>query len=86
MAECKFRTEDGMCDKCGSRSACILPKTEWFIEDVDTFEFDEVCQHSSIFGNTYSLITKEDLDSLQNGKVLYIDDGEYGHFIMLKGD
>lgn len=86
MKECKFRTEDGKCNKFLCIGPCIPTKAEFFGENVGTLELDEVCQHSSRYGNTYSMLTKEEVEALQNGKVLYIDDGEYGHFIMLKGE
>lgn len=61
-------------------------KKEWFKEPVEMIEFEQVVDAQSAWGNTYSYITKEQLEDLQNGKLVYIDDGEYCHFIMMKGE
>ena len=49
-------------------------------------DVEQMCDHSSIFGNTYSFITNSQLEELRSGKAIYINDCEYSHFVILKED
>ena len=56
---------------------------EW-TQDIKTINVGEIDSHCSGYGNTFSTITREQLTALCHGKILYLDDGEYGHFIALE--
>lgn len=88
MENCDLLTKTGECKKYGaSRQKCKynVSSIEWFDEQFGTCEIDEVCRRASIFGNSYYVISKEDLDDLRAGKVLFSVD-EYGTFIILEAD
>lgn len=55
---------------------------EWFDEELEIIDMEEVYDKQSIFGNAFFRITDEQLDALKHGKVLY-ERGEYGIFIIL---
>ena len=40
----------------------------------------------SCYGNTFAYITEADITALRNGRVIFIDDGEYCTFISLRND
>ena len=64
-----------------------MEEKEWntaFTEPIKMIDANQVGAKSSPWGNTYCYITEEQLDELKNGKVIYVDDGEYCHFIVLK--
>ena len=85
MTECKHLTPEGLCKKWGSPGRPCKPSTiEWCDDPVCIIDEDRMCRDSSIYGNTYSYITLEQIDDLMDGKVAMIDDGEYKHFICLK--
>lgn len=57
----------------------------------DAFEIieneNEVTKHASCYGNEFYTITKEDIDALLNGKILFgFATGEYGTFICMEND
>ena len=85
MKDCDLRTENGRCRKFDARESCKnnCSSKKWFNEFLKECDMDEVCRRSSIFGNCYFKITKEQLESLKNGKVLF-DVAEYGLFIILE--
>lgn len=56
------------------------------MEKVEMITEEQVSQFSSAWGNTQSYITEEQITELREGKVMYIDDGEYCHFIRLGKD
>ena len=55
----------------------------WFTEGLNVCDLDEVYRKSSVFGNSYLKITKEQHEMRKKGKVLYEVD-EYGTFIVLE--
>ena len=57
---------------------------KYFNETVEMIRMDEVEGRCSTYGNTFAIITEEQIEELHNGKIVYIDDGEYCHFIRLK--
>lgn len=54
-----------------------------FEEPVEMIGIDKIKKCCSPFGNTFSIITEEQIEELRNGKVIYICDDEYCNFIML---
>jgi len=56
----------------------------WFTDELTEVEPKDVCCKNSIFGNFYFGITKEQLEALKNGAILYACD-EYGMFIKYVG-
>lgn len=54
-----------------------------YYESFNVIEASETKAYASPLGNSYLIITEEDIQALRNGKVLYHDDGEYGTFIEL---
>lgn len=84
MSNCNLKTDNGNCTKWRCEKECKPSNIGWCDEPVEMIDSDEMCRYSSIFGNSYSYITNDQLKELQNGKAIYINDGEYGHFIMLK--
>jgi cystathionine beta-lyase family protein involved in aluminum resistance len=61
-------------------------KLEWFDEPVKMISIEDVDGYQSRHGNTFSFITKSQVKELLEGKVIYIYDDEYGHFIKMKGE
>ena len=59
---------------------------ELFDQKVEMIDMEDIERRSSPWGNTFATITKKQLSELKHGKVMFIDDGEYGHFIMLNED
>ena len=57
-----------------------------FNTPVEVISLETAQGYRSCYGNNYISITKEDIQQLQNGKILYFDDEEYGTFIVLKGE
>jgi hypothetical protein len=52
---------------------------------------EDVCEHdpqeenySTMWGTSTHFLTKENLEALQQGKIISIDDGEYIHYLKLK--
>jgi hypothetical protein len=84
MEKCIYRNENGECCKRERRLPCEPMNRDDFRRDCVTIELHEVCSHSSIWGNSYYIITKEQLEDLKAGKVLYSDDGEYCQFFVLE--
>lgn len=84
MENCDLR-KNGKCKKFDGREACKESSLKWFTDALKVCEIDEVCRRSSIFGNSFFTITKEQLEALKEGKVLY-DIDEYGTFIALEED
>ena len=77
---------NGHCKKYDGRCSCEPSGLNWFEEDdtmLSVIEPDEMCRKEAIFGNNFLFIKKEQLDALQQGKVLFIG-GEYGTFIALE--
>lgn len=62
---------------------CSMEKC--FVDELKETEPKDICKNSSLFGNFYFGITKEQLERLKNGAVLYCTD-EYGMFIKYVGD
>lgn len=83
IQECKFADElkDGYCERrrfkgCDGNGEIDLD------EPLKTIERCEMCSRQSLFGNSFFVLTKEDIESVLSGKILY-SLGEYGVFIGL---
>lgn len=85
VEDCEFY-RDGGCVKFGDRRIpkCKPATMEWFDEKFEVIEMSAVCRNSSIFGNSYFVITDEEIEALKTGKVLFKLD-EYGTVIAYKG-
>ena len=79
MRNCKH-FKRGSCQKWDKETNCIPTTISKFDERLRVCEIDEVCEKSSIFGNTLFLLTDDDIEALKSGKVLF-DIDEYGTFI-----
>ncbi len=55
---------------------------KWFDMELEIIDISQVPKKQSLFGNSYFILTKEDVKALKRGRVLY-DLDEYGTFIML---
>ena len=84
MSDCKCKTQDGYCTKYGGRHKCKPSTINDFDETVKMINVEEVCRGASLWGNSLCYITEEQLEELKNGKAIYINDGEYCTFIVLK--
>jgi hypothetical protein len=72
---------DDLIEKCEmKKESVVMPK---FYNDLAIIEPEDIIHSQSKYGNTYTIITPQDIEALKNGKILLIDDGEYGHFIKL---
>ena len=56
---------------------------EWFKEQLNIIDMEQVKETQSDYGNNFYKITKEQLELLKQGKVLEGGD-EYGVFIILE--
>jgi hypothetical protein len=87
MGKCKFNAL-GICTRNvgrnGTYSECKPITADYYINDICMIESHDVCELQSSYGNRYHRITEEDLEELKAGKIIYINDGEYCHFITLK--
>lgn len=83
MCDCDLKLENGCCNKWNRKSKCDPSTINWFDDHMEVIEINQVCRKSSIFGNYFYIITKEQIEALLEGKVLYACD-EYGMFIALK--
>lgn len=83
MCDCDLKLENGRCNKYGCKYKCEPSSINWFDDNMEVIEIDQVCRKSSIFGNYFYAITKKQIEALLAGKVLY-DCDEYGMFIALK--
>lgn len=81
---CKFYN-NGYCKNIGQHALCKPTTINMCDEKLTTINPEEMCQHSSKYGNGFFIITKEQLEDLRNGKVLYAID-EYGTFIALENN
>ena len=88
MEQCKCKREDGSCAKYGNRRdiPCRPSNIDRFKDTVEMINIEEVCIFLSPWGNTCNFITEEQIGELKQGKIIYVDDGEYCHFIALKRD
>lgn len=59
---------------------CKIP----FDDMITTIDENEIYECCSKWGNTFATITEEDVEALRKGKILYVNDGEYCHFIKLE--
>lgn len=75
--------KNGKCHKWSRVKKCVPTTISVFDEQLDICEVEQVCEKSSIFGNSYFFITDEDIELLKSGKVLFEVD-EYGTFIAYK--
>ena len=81
--ECPFKTPNDRCSKF--EGTCCKPSNKGYCdEEVLMIDVGQMCRYSSMFGNTYSFVTNSQLEELKHGKAIYINDGEYCHFIILK--
>ena len=72
---------DDLIEKCEMKKELVMmPK---FYDNIITLEPEDIIHKQSKWGNTYSIITPQEIEALKNGKILFIDDGEYGHFIKM---
>ena len=77
---------NGACRKSMSgRARCEKSRSDesWFTDKLRRCRIDEVCRRDSIYGNRYFKLTRDDLEALERGEILY-DLDEYGTFIMLE--
>lgn len=88
MEQCRYKREDGSCAKHGNRRdiPCKPSSIEYFRDTVEMMDVKEMCIFSSPWGNSFNFITEEQIEELRHGKVVYVNDGEYCHFIALKRD
>lgn len=84
MYDCDFKNSKGRCTKYDYPRECKPSTIDWCDEEVEMIEAYKMCMCRSIFGNTYSFITEDQIEDLKAGKVVYINDGEYCHFIACK--
>lgn len=82
VTECSLY-KDGHCTKWRKNGKCHPSSADWFDEHLDQCEMNAMCEHNSIFGNSYFYLTDEDIDALKAGKVLF-DVDEYGVFLAYK--
>ena len=75
--------ENGKCQKWRKNGKCVPTTLSAFDKRLEICEVEEVCEKSSIFGNSCFFITDEDIELLKSGKVLF-DIDEYGTFIAYK--
>lgn len=81
FTKCKFY-KNGYCDKCiAKQDKCEPSDTSWFDESPKFVSMDRMCENSSIFGNVYAKVTKDDLARLLNGEVIKLGAEEYNVFI-----
>ena len=83
--KCSLITKSGGCGKFDARHKCkdCRSNRSWFDDKLNVCPVWNVCEKASIFGNRYYKITKEQLEALKAGMVLY-DVDEYGTFIVLE--
>lgn len=84
MKDCDLKDSRGRCRKLNLHSCPDCESNpNWFTDELQVCDVDEVCRRSSIFGNSYFKITREQLKLLEQGKVLF-EIEEYGTFIVLE--
>lgn len=83
MNPCKYRKSDGMCEKYKIRRKCAEPLIPTFDGIAVILDRDEVCEHSSIFGNHYIALSEDHIQALKDGKAVAAID-EYGVFLALE--
>lgn len=87
LPECDCQCGENMdrCTKWGDQRTKCKPTTiDDFREgELAQCDMDQVCRKCSIWGNDFIVLTDEDIEALQNGKVLYRID-EYGMFLAYK--
>ena len=88
MKQYEYKRDDGSCAKYGARRdiPCKPSCFDWFRDTVEMIDVDEMCMLSSPWGNSCNFITEEQIEELKQGKVVYINDGEYCHFIAFKNE
>ena len=79
---CKL-CKNGKCTNWRKEKDCVPLTLSYFDEKLDVCEIEEVCEKSSIFGNSFFFLTDDDIEKLKSGKVLFEVD-EYGTFIGYK--
>lgn len=72
--------DDKTCTRWRRTHLCEPSDASWLDQRMETCEMNQMCRHSSIFGNCYFYLTDEDIEALKSGKVLFYVD-EYGVFI-----
>lgn len=78
--QCKLY-KNGNCDKWMTKHKCTPSCREWLDETVSIIPIDRMCENSSIFGNVYVKLTKDDLERILKGDVALIEAEEYNVFI-----
>lgn len=71
------------CHKWSKEISCTPTKISDFCERLEVCNICEVCEKSSIFGNSLFILTDDDIEALKSGKVLF-NIAEYGTFIAYK--
>ena len=71
------------CEKKGG--ACDGNGYKIEADALETIDKCEVCQKSSIFGNYCIVLTKNDIQTLKNSKVLAVLGQEYNIFVTMEG-
>lgn len=72
--------DDGYCTKFKLTGKCELGSREWLESEGEFIPIEKMCRESSMFGNYYIGLTKNDIERIQKGEVKHMP-GEYGLFI-----
>lgn len=79
--KCPGYMKNGRCK--GNNRLCRVAKEDiekWFDETLKPIDLMDVCPQQSVFGNSFFVITDNDIESLKTGKVLFVRE-EYGVFL-----
>ena len=78
--------KNGLCEKTDLKRRCVdcCSDLSWFDEEMNVCEVNEVCLMKAPYENHYFKLTKEQLEMLIDGKVLYFGDLEDCVFIALE--
>ncbi|WP_128117965.1 hypothetical protein [Faecalibacterium sp. OF04-11AC] len=83
--KCPGYMENGICS--GNGQACHATEEgiqTWFDETFKSCNLIDTCQNRSFFGNSFFVITDEDIEALKHGKVLFAR-WKYGLFLKYDG-
>lgn len=79
--KCPGYMADGKCS--GNGHECHVTEEgikTWFDETFKSCNLIDTCQNQSFFGNSFFILTDNDIEALKQGKVLFAR-GEYGIFL-----
>lgn len=83
--KCPGYMPNGRCT--GNNRPCCVTKEDiesWFDETLKPIDLLDVCPQQSVFGNSFFVITDEDIEALKAGKILFVRE-EYGFFLKYEG-